>query len=174
MPINSVFKDEVTDKLFHIDDPPSSFIDPRYKPKQTEGQIADPICALCCSNSTLIVARASGSLYRYSLPSLNLSQKYVLRCRPQSMALNCNSTRLSVVDVNGILILFDLDGREDGSKVGLQLKFERKDIWDLIWSNDNPELFACMEKARMYVIRGINPEEPGFYSLRYYLNFSRM
>ncbi len=27
-------------------------------------------------------------------------------------------------------------------------------------SDDNPELFACMEKTRMYVFRGLHPEEP--------------
>jgi hypothetical protein len=31
---------------------------------------------------------------------------------------------------------------------------------DMKWSDDNPELFACMEKTRMYVFRGLNAEEP--------------
>jgi len=28
-------------------------------------------------------------------------------------------------------------------------RFERKDVWDMRWSSDNPELFALMEKTRM-------------------------
>jgi WD repeat-containing protein 35 len=28
------------------------------------------------------------------------------------------------------------------------------------WSSDNPELFAMMEKTRMYIFRGLDPEEP--------------
>ena len=30
----------------------------------------------------------------------------------------------------------------------------------MMWSDDNPELFAMMEKTRMYVFRGLDPEEP--------------
>lgn len=28
------------------------------------------------------------------------------------------------------------------------------------WADDNPELFAMMEKTRMYIFRGLDPEEP--------------
>jgi len=142
----------------------------------------DPICAMCASKSTLVIARSSGVLLRFSLPHLSFEQRYVVRCRPQSISLNCNSTRLSIIDINGVLTLFDLDARADTSpaaaaaggvggkllggganqpgQIGVHLDFERKDCWDLIWSDDNPELFACMEKARMYVFRGTLPEEP--------------
>lgn len=30
----------------------------------------------------------------------------------------------------------------------------------MLWSSDNPELFAMMEKTRMYIFRGLDPEEP--------------
>ena len=39
-------------------------------------------------------------------------------------------------------------------------RFERKDVWDMCWSEDDPELFALMEKTRMYIFRGLVPEEP--------------
>ena len=82
--------------------------------------------------------------------------------------MNCDSTRLSIIDINGVLTLFDLDARPAASAgggpskapVGLHLDFERKDSWDMMWSDDNPELFACMEKTRMYVFRGLFAEEP--------------
>merc|ERR1719375_1855544 len=41
-----------------------------------------------------------------------------------------------------------------------QLEFERKDVWNMRWASDNPDLFAIMEKTRMYIIRGLQPEEP--------------
>ena len=37
---------------------------------------------------------------------------------------------------------------------------ERKDVWDVKWAEDDPSLYAIMEKTRMYVIRGNEPEEP--------------
>jgi WD repeat-containing protein 35 len=40
------------------------------------------------------------------------------------------------------------------------LEFERKDAWDMKWSDDNPELLSVMEKNRMYVFRDLKPEEP--------------
>ena len=39
-----------------------------------------------------------------------------------------------------------------------QPKFERKDVWDMKWADDNPELLAIMEKTRMYVYKGLDPE----------------
>lgn len=38
--------------------------------------------------------------------------------------------------------------------------FERKDVWNMKWADDNAELLAVMEKSRMYVLRGAEPEEP--------------
>lgn len=39
-------------------------------------------------------------------------------------------------------------------------RFERRDVWDICWATDNPELFALMEKTRMYIYRHLDPEEP--------------
>lgn len=39
-------------------------------------------------------------------------------------------------------------------------KLERKDVWAMCWASDNPQLLAIMEKTRMYVFKGIYPEEP--------------
>ncbi|KAL2612195.1 hypothetical protein R1flu_023887 [Riccia fluitans] len=38
--------------------------------------------------------------------------------------------------------------------------FEREDVWDMKWADDNPDLLAAMEKTRMYIFRGTDPEEP--------------
>lgn len=55
----------------------------------------------------------------------------------------------------------DMDSRgeaEEGASAGDPSKFERKDVWDMKWANDNPDLFAMMEKTRMYVFRNLDPE----------------
>ena len=54
-------------------------------------------------------------LCRYSLPHIALEHKYTLRCRPQTMAINCDS-RMSIIDNNGVLTFFDLafDGAGEG------------------------------------------------------------
>jgi hypothetical protein len=36
---------------------------------------------------------------------------------------------------------------------GEHLVTERKEVWSVIWSSDNPKLCALMEKNRLYVLR---------------------
>lgn len=43
---------------------------------------------------------------------------------------------------------------------GEHLQTERKEVWSVIWSSDNPRLCALMEKNRLYVLRDFQPEEP--------------
>lgn len=64
-----------------------------------------------------------------------------------------------------MLTLLDLEVRAASDDItgnqaaaGDPSKFERKDVWDMKWANDNPDLFAMMEKTRMYVFRNLDPE----------------
>lgn len=147
--------------IFHIDDSPQTSKKNGARSPASRST-HDPICCVAASQTTLIIARASGTILRFSLPHCSLENKYTVKCRPQLIHLNCDSTRISIIDINGMMTLFDLDARPEGLKgqVGQKLDFERKDAWDMKWSDDNPELFACMEKTRMYVFRGLQPEEP--------------
>ena len=71
-------------------------------------------------------------------------------------------SRLAIIDIAGILTFFDLDTKwvnpEGQEVIGQQLQFERKDVWDMKWAEDNAELFAMMEKTRMYIFRNLDPE----------------
>lgn len=72
-------------------------------------------------------------------------------------------SRLAIIDITGVLTLLDMDVRaatDSGNQqsAGDPSKFERKDVWDMKWANDNPDLFAMMEKTRMYVFRNLDPE----------------
>lgn len=161
-----------TERLYHIDDQPTgatateevdfskAFNRFHLRNKGTE----DPVCAICASDKVLIVGRESGTINRYSMPMLSLTHKYAIGCRPHQLSLNCTSSRLAIIDISGVLTFFDLDTRitdQDGKEiVGEQLKFERKDVWDMRWAEDNPELFAMTEKTRMYIFRNLDPEEP--------------
>ena len=69
------------------------------------------------------------------------------------------SSLLSVIDVTGLLQFVELDSGSNAGKSAV-MKFERKDVWDMKWAEDNPELFAMMEKTRMYIFRNMEPEEP--------------
>ena len=86
----------------------------------------------------------------------------MLRCRPQQMQMNCDSTKFSIIDINGILSFYDMtvSKKENGAGQGTHLDHERKEVWSLVWSTDNPSLCALMEKNRLFVLRDFEPEEP--------------
>ncbi|TKC48108.1 hypothetical protein EI555_005264, partial [Monodon monoceros] len=137
---------EGRERIYHVDDTPSGSVD----------GVLD--------YSKAIQSRESGTIQRYSLPNVGLIQKYSLNCRAYQLSLNCNSSRLAIIDISGVLTFFDLDARVTDSTgqqvIGELLKLERKDVWDMKWAKDNPDLFAMMEKTRMYVFRNLDPEEP--------------
>eukprot|EP00238_Polyblepharides_amylifera_P008608 CAMPEP_0196598138 /NCGR_PEP_ID=MMETSP1081-20130531/94147_1 /TAXON_ID=36882 /ORGANISM="Pyramimonas amylifera, Strain CCMP720" /LENGTH=1154 /DNA_ID=CAMNT_0041923789 /DNA_START=199 /DNA_END=3663 /DNA_ORIENTATION=- len=160
---SSLRRKEGRERIFHVDDKQVTEENlVGIGDKLRSGSLAtnDPACAVCASDKCLLVGRESGIVSRYSLPHLAFEKTYVLRCRPQVMALNCESTRMSIIDINGVLTFFDLVVQGEGSIQGEHLSLERKDTWGMCWSNDNPELFAIMEKTRMYIFRGMEPEEP--------------
>lgn len=72
------------------------------------------------------------------------------------------SRRLAVIDSTGVLTLVEIseDNVKDSTNSEASNSFQRRDVWTMKWASDDPELLAIMEKTRMYVIRGFNPEEP--------------
>ncbi|XP_036398202.1 WD repeat-containing protein 35 isoform X1 [Megalops cyprinoides] len=166
--INQVAKTrkEGRERVYHIDDSPSGTGDGTLDFGKAFTATRDCICCITATDKTLIVGRESGTIQRYSLPNVGLVQKYSLNYRAYQLSLNCNSSRLAIIDITGVLTFFDLEPRAVTDSSGSQaaagdpLKFERKDVWDMQWANDNPDLFAMMEKTRMYVFRNLDPEEP--------------
>ncbi|KAM6912965.1 WD repeat-containing protein 35 [Xenentodon cancila] len=154
------------ERVYHIDSNPSGAGDgvPDFAKAFTATR--DPVCCITATDKTLVVGRESGTMHRYSLPNLALIQKYTLNNRAYHLSLNCNSSRLAIIDIAGVLTLLDLevqtmtDDARDQASAGDPSRFERKDVWDMKWANDNPDLFAMMEKTRMYVFRNLDPEEP--------------
>ena len=92
------------------------------------------------------------------------------------MELNCASTKLGLIDSNGLFTILDLEARiseaeeKDGSAgsskyilgpfYGRRLTIERKDVWDIKWSEDDPDMIVIMEKTKMVVFHGEEAEEP--------------
>ena len=145
---------EGRERCFHIDDLPTAAAEP-VADVQGRQPSKDGVAAVAASSTCLLVGRESGELNRYSLPHLAMERKYTLRARPQAMAVNCDTTRVSIIDLNGVLSLFDLaaDAGEVTAPAAapseVPQRFERKDVWDMRWADDNAELLAVMEKTRM-------------------------
>lgn len=120
----------------------------------------DIISAIASGPDSFIVGRMSGQVLKFSLPYLQLETKLSLRCRPQQMKMNCDCTKFSIIDINGVLSFYDLSDKSDPSGVGCHLANERKEVWSLVWSSDNPSLCALMEKNRLFVLKDFEADEP--------------
>ena len=95
------------EKVFHVDDNPSGQ-ETNVNMERMVEKSNDPICCMTASEKSLVIARESGSLQRYSLPLVALMTKHSLPSRPHHIAINCNSSLLSVIDVTGLLQFVDL------------------------------------------------------------------
>ncbi|RHW72332.1 putative intraflagellar transport protein D4 [Trypanosoma brucei equiperdum] len=152
---------ETHDRVVHVDD----FVR-ADTPSALTTQTAltnDLICTVCLSEDFLFVARESGLLQLYRFNPLQLVGKSVLPCRPQSIAVNCNSTRLVLIDVVGVMRIFHIDPTTMSlapSKLVPQPGFERKDVWNVQWAQDDPEMLAVMERSRLHIYHGTESEEP--------------
>lgn len=156
------------DKRYHIDDTPSGIVEVindldkgGYEIPINTDTTLDPICCLAISEAILLIGRESGAINEYSVPNVALRNRHVLPHRPFKMAINSNSTRAAVIDSIGVLQAIDLVDSRELSAGSMRIgRIERKDVWTMCWAKDNPQLLAIMEKTRMYVFRGADPEEP--------------
>jgi WD repeat-containing protein 35 len=115
----SDFKKE---KLFHIDD--ADIIGSKIRNNDIETikrheHTKDSVSCVAINDLTLIIGRISGIIYQYILPSFELSNKYSLPISPTKILINCNSTRISIMDPIGNFKIFAL---KSSSKIGEQIE----------------------------------------------------
>lgn len=82
-----------------------------------------------------------------------------LRCRPHGLKLNCDGSKYSILDINGVVSFYDCQDTSESTN-GTHLATERKEVWSIVWSSDNPNLCALMEKNRLFILNNFDPEEP--------------
>ena len=75
------------------------------------------------------------------------------------MKLNCDGSKFSIIDITGYLSFYDMNDKSE-SPNGTHLLAERKEVWSIVWSTDNPLMCAFMEKNRLFVMKNFECEEP--------------
>lgn len=109
-----------------------------------------------------------------SLRHLSVHKVFRVRVRAQHLVLNPKGDRLGLIDSNGILSLISF--RDETSLVGdivsdnverpselaprvqlLPFQNEKRDCWSMVWSEDEDDAFAIMEKTKAIIYRA-NPE----------------
>lgn len=116
----------------------------------------DSICCITTSDTHLLVGRDSGTIILFSLASCKKLTSITMNSKPYKLGLNSNSSKFYVIDQPGSIYLLETDMANNVS-VGQAL---RKDVWSALWASDNPQMLAVAEKARLYIMRDTEPEEP--------------
>ncbi len=164
------------ESAFHVDEIPTpNAIYDKSRWRNPDQDIQDPICSVAAGKDGFIIGRSSGHVYKYTLPYIQRDEnKFLLKCKPQTLSLNCDCTKFAIIDINGVLTFFEMEECPPGTKVpGYHKPEEKKEVWSVIWSDDNPQMCALMEKNRMFVMRDFKQEEP-ILSSGYLCNFSNL
>ncbi|KAF0983873.1 hypothetical protein FDP41_007788 [Naegleria fowleri] len=159
--------------LLHIDQNKFKKIEDETKLESTTTD--DAICCIFANEKYLIISRESGTVNVYTLlPTLSFVGSCSIPCRPLKIAVNCDCTKLSVIDINSTFQVYNVSSppntvsslnqtekkKKKGNITAEKSELEKKDVWEMRWSDDNPSLFAIMEKTKMYTFRDLTPEEP--------------
>ncbi|KAI4490168.1 hypothetical protein M0802_010893 [Mischocyttarus mexicanus] len=170
---SALFAGKIRKKKIYVDNTPTGVTeviqdldrDRSFESPTSTKPTMDSISCICATEKLFLIGRESGMIQCYSLPQVTLMNQYNASCKLYKMAINCDSSRVSIIDTSGVLTMLDLDMHKGtdsmNTKIGDDVsRFERKDVWAMCWAQDNPLLLAIMEKTRMYVLRGLDPEEP--------------
>ncbi|KXS17686.1 hypothetical protein M427DRAFT_68207 [Gonapodya prolifera JEL478] len=140
----------------------------------------DPIVSITASESTLVVARTSGTLFQFSLPSITLQHIYTTGLTILHVAINLTGSMSAILDTANVCRVVQLspnstapswNGKTGASTSNVLvpvpaavLPIAQKDVMSLVWSSDmaSPELLAVADKSRLLVFSGpqMKSEEP--------------
>ncbi|KAJ3337585.1 hypothetical protein HDU93_000828 [Gonapodya sp. JEL0774] len=136
----------------------------------------DPIVALTACETTLIVARSSGTLVQFSLPTITLQHMYSVGSSPLHISVNSTATLCAVLDTSNVCRVVQLSPNSSTATSSSELvplpaamlPLAQKDVTSFLWSSDpdSPEHLAMVDKSKLLVFNGsqMKPEEPVAFS----------
>lgn len=133
----------------------------------------NPVASISMTNKCMVVAHEGGEVRIFSLPGLTLRHTLQAPAALSSAGirlarLNCDSSLVGLVDSTGAMSMLSVDGIEQGEAKGADPStslnwwesLEQRDVWDMMWSEEDPQQFAVMEKMRLHVFDGPVSGEP--------------
>lgn len=120
--------------------------------------IGHTIRCMRSSEKNLCVGLQKGEIIIYSLPKVTHIHCIKLdKCIPAFVSLDCDSSKVAVIDSTSTLTMYDLEGEGSESK---QIEtFKRKDVWSFMWSADEANTFAFTERNKLLLFQEMEPEE---------------
>ena len=138
---------------------------------------SDKINFICVKSSCFLVSQMSGVINIYTLPPNDILLLRTLKLPEISqfhifIDINCNNSKVAVIDDNDVLKIINIDQQNHESlKIGYdQLpnqqnqekdynKFQKKDVWKMKWSEDNPSSLVILEKSNLIIIHDLEDVE---------------
>ena len=156
--INLLTKKMMREICFFVDETPNLNMVYNYETFKLTKKSNDPISAICLTENYLFIATKSGKGIKYDLLSLAIIEKYNLGGAMNKIGMSPTGKYLWTIDEGNMLNIWDLE-KEIKKKKGEKLKFEKKDVWSVKWSDQDDPTFAFLEKNRLNIIKNLEPEE---------------
>lgn len=123
----------------------------------------DPICAIFSNDSYLLVGCESGKILRYMFQLTNIASPDVIPLGIKLIKIGCspNGQHLWGIDEYNNFSIWEIEkSKATGKRLkATKLEFEKKDVWSVVWSTDEPFKFAILEKNRLNIIKELETEE---------------
>lgn len=136
----------------------------KFKSYRHKFQTKDPILSLCLSDEHLFIHRASGLLMQVELNSTcgkdimpSKCGQFPFQMRFMQIGASPSSRYLWGFTRRNEFRVFDLE-----SGTPKQLKFERKDVWNVLWSDldgDDELTFCVLEKNVLHIVKDLTIQQ---------------
>ena len=139
---------------------------------------SDRINFICVKSSCFLVSQTSGVINIYTLPPNDISLLHTLKLPETSpfhifMDMNCNNSKVAVIDDNNVLKIITIDHqnheslnigydqlpKQQQSQEKYYNNFQKKDVWKMRWSEDNPSSLVILEKSNLLIIHDLEDVE---------------
>ncbi|KAL0212631.1 hypothetical protein RCL1_006257 [Eukaryota sp. TZLM3-RCL] len=147
------------------DDPSFSLLTESKYDSVCSNTNSDAITNIVLTNNLVLIIRESKRMLIFDnsnfsyLQSLSLSSFDLIGIK--EVVVNCDESRLAIIDPSFKFHLFSLIKTVNQSFLIEEIsELSRRDVWHVVFANDDPHLCVIAEKSKLYVIRGSKLEEP--------------
>lgn len=161
MSIDLYKKKMMKEAIFFIEDNPNMSEMYNYETFNPTKISGDPISALFSNDKFLVVACDSGRVFRYNLPHISQPDQIIVGVKLGQIGVSPNGQYIWGIDETNIFSIWDIEKSTTSGKrlKPTKLDFEKKDVWSVLWSSDDPFKFALLEKNRLNIIKELEVEE---------------
>lgn len=134
------------------------------------------LTAFCCGLSKVCIGTNTNNLLLFTFPDFNPICKLVLKACARSLRMNCVETSVAIIGDNGLLSIVDLlTSCQSVSKHKTPIVREviAQGVWNAMWSKEESNVLAVMEKTQLTILRDLQVEER-YPSSSYLCRFSNL